>query len=87
MDKIQSIQKLLHDLFNFAQTEFDIGIGQQTGQIVLTEVKDQIKGGFEFVELSDFRPADFYQVDHIFVLEELEYSNFSQSSDWKLETP
>jgi hypothetical protein len=84
VDKIQSIQKLLHDLLNFSQTKFDIGIWQQTSQIVFTKVKDQVKGGLEFVELSNFGSTNFDEIDHIFMFQKLENPNFSQGSDREL---
>lgn len=44
---------------------------------MFTEIKDQVKGRLELVELSDFCPANFYQIDHIFMFEQLQNSYFS----------
>ena len=84
VNKIKAIEKLLHDFFNFPQAEFDISIREKTSQIMLTKVKHQVEGRFEFVELCHFGPANFYEVDNILVFEKLKDSDLSQSCDGKL---
>lgn len=51
---------------------------------MLAEVKDQVESGLEFVHLGDFCPADLNEIDHIFVLQELENSDLPQGSDGEL---
>lgn len=55
MDVVQSIEQHLHNLFDLCQSELHIGIAQQPGQVVLTEVKHQVDAAFVSVELSSFR--------------------------------
>ena len=43
MNVVQSIEKLIHDFLDFAKTELDIDVGQQPGQIVLTEVEHKVE--------------------------------------------
>lgn len=52
---------------------------------MFTKVKDQVKSGLEFVELSNFGTTYLYEIDHIFMFQQLENSNFSQCSDRELE--
>lgn len=54
VDVVQSIKQHLHDLLDFCQGELDIGITQQSSQVVLTKVKHQIDAAFVSVELSSF---------------------------------
>lgn len=51
---------------------------------MLTEVKHQVEGGLEFVHHGCFGSADFDEVDHILVLQELKDTNFSQGCDGEL---
>lgn len=55
MDVVQSIEQHLHDLLDLCQGELYIGIAQQPGQVVLTEVKHQVDAAFVSVELSSFK--------------------------------
>ena len=57
-----------------------------THQIVLTKVKYQIENWFVFVVFVCLRTTNFYQVNDIFVLEELKDSNFSKCGDRKLKS-
>ena len=43
---VKSIKELLHDFFDFTRWEFDCEITQQSSQIVLTKIKDEIKSRF-----------------------------------------
>lgn len=42
---VQAIQQLLQDLFDITQAKLHVHIGQQTSQIVFTEIEYQVKGG------------------------------------------
>lgn len=42
MDVVQAVEQHLHDLLDLRQGELDIRIAQETGQVVLTEVKHQV---------------------------------------------
>lgn len=55
-----------------------------THQIVLAEVKDQVENWFVFVVFVGLRPTNFYQVDDVLMLEELQNANFTESCDGKL---
>lgn len=55
VDVVQSIEQHLHDLLDLCQGELYIGITQQPGQVVLTEVKHQVDAAFVSVELSSFK--------------------------------
>lgn len=55
VDVVQSIKQHLHDLLDLCQGELDIGIAQQPGQVMLTEVKYQVDAAFVSVELSSFK--------------------------------
>ena len=52
---------------------------------MFTKVKDLVKSGLEFVELSNFGTTYLYEIDHIFMFQQLENPNFSQCSDRELE--
>ncbi len=54
MDVVQSIEQHLHDLLDLCQRELYIGIAQQSGQVVFTEVKHQVDAAFVSVELSSY---------------------------------
>lgn len=43
MDEVKAIEKLLHHLLDFSQREFHVGVAQQAGEIVFTEVEDKVK--------------------------------------------
>lgn len=42
VDVVQAVEQHLHDLLDLRQGELDIRIAQETGQVVLTEVKHQV---------------------------------------------
>lgn len=55
MDVVQPVQQHLHHLLDLGQRELHVGVAQQAGQVVLTEVKDQVDAAFVPVELRGFR--------------------------------
>ena len=58
VDVVQSIEQHLHDLLDLCQGELNVGVAQQPGQVVLTEVKHQVDAAFVSVELSSFKNND-----------------------------
>ena len=68
VDEVESLEHLLHHLLDLLQGELDIEVGQESGQIVLTEVKDQVEGGLVPVVCS----ADLDQVHNVVVVQQLE---------------
>lgn len=58
VDVVQSIEQHLHDLLDLCQGELHIGIAQQPGQVMLTEVKHQVDAAFVSVELSSFKSKE-----------------------------
>lgn len=58
VDVVQSIKQHLHDLLDLCQGELDVGIAQQPGQVVFTEVKYQVDAAFVSVVLSSFKSND-----------------------------
>ena len=55
MDVVQSIKQHLHDLFDLCQGELNIGVTQQPGQVMLTEVKHQVDAAFVSIVLCSFK--------------------------------
>ena len=55
VDVIKAIEQHLHDLLDFCQGELYIGVAQQPGQVMLTEVKHQVDAAFVSVELSGWQ--------------------------------
>ena len=78
---IEAVEQLLHDFFNFPQIEFDVDVAQESGEIVVAEIEDEIEGAFGTIVLRGFRAADFLQVDDVLVLEQLQNLNLSQRRD------
>jgi hypothetical protein len=48
---VESVEQLLHHFFNLPQAELDVHIGQESSQVVLAKVKDQVKCRLVAVEL------------------------------------
>lgn len=46
VDVVQSVEQHLHHLLDLRQGELDVGIAQEAGQVVLTEVKHQVDAAF-----------------------------------------
>lgn len=51
VDVVQSIQQHLHNFLDLSEGEFHICIAEQTGQVMLTEVKHQVDAALVSVEL------------------------------------
>lgn len=49
VDEVEAVEQLLHDLLNLPQRELHIGITQQTGQVMLTELEDEVECALEAV--------------------------------------
>lgn len=60
MDIIQSVEQLLHHLLDLAQTKLDYHVGQQSGQVVLAKVKDQVECGSVAIISRGLCPANLY---------------------------
>lgn len=43
VDEVKAVEKLLHHLLDFSQRELHVGVAQQAGEIVFTEVEDKVK--------------------------------------------
>ena len=68
VDEVESLKHLLHHLLDLLQSELDIEVGKESGEIVLAEVKDQVEGGLVSVVGS----ADLDQVHNVVVVQQLE---------------
>lgn len=51
MDVVEAVEQHLHHLLDLGQSELDVGVAQQAGQVVFTEVKHQVDGALVAVEL------------------------------------
>ena len=71
VDVVETLEDLLHHFLDLGQGELHINIAQQAGQIMLTEVKNQVEGCFVPV----VGPADLNQIDNVFVVELLKNAN------------
>lgn len=58
VDVVQSVEQHLHDLLDLCECKLYIGVAQQPGQVVLTEVKHQVDAAFVSVVLSSFKNND-----------------------------
>ena len=67
VDEVETIEQLLHHFLDFSQAELDIDIGEETSQIMFTEVKHQVKCGLVPVVLAGFCTADLNQINNIFM--------------------
>ena len=74
---------MLHDFFDLAQVKLDVDVAQKAGEIVVAEIKDEIKGAFEAVVLRGFGSANLLQVDDVLVFEQLQDLDFAQRRDGK----
>ena len=81
VDVVESVEELLHYTLDLAQRELDIEVREQPCQVVLTEVKDEVKGGLVPVELAGLAAAYLNQVDNVLVVEKLQYPALSQRRD------
>ena len=43
MDEVEPVEQLLHHLLDLAEVELDVGVAEQTGEVVLGEVEDQVE--------------------------------------------
>lgn len=84
MNVVQAIEQLLHHFLDLAQTELHVHVGQQTSQIVLTEIKDQVKGGPVPICGRSLGAADLDEINDILVLQQLQDADLTQSRDWEL---
>lgn len=48
---VKAVQQHLHDLLNLSQREFNISVAQQSGEVMLTEIKHQIDAALIAVKL------------------------------------
>ena len=49
VNEVQSIQQLLHHFLNLSQGKLDVGIAEQTSQVMLTELKHQEECALETI--------------------------------------
>ena len=45
VNKVKTIEKLLHNLLDLSQAELDIHVGEEARQVVLAEVEHQVECG------------------------------------------
>jgi hypothetical protein len=74
---VQSVQQLLQNFLYFTQTEFDVHIGQQSSQIVFTEIEYQVERRSVAVVFVCLRATDFQKIDDVLMLQQLENANFT----------
>ena len=43
MDEVEPVEELLHHLLDLAEVELDVGVAEQTGEVVLGEVEHQVE--------------------------------------------
>lgn len=84
MNVVESVQQLLHDLLDLAQTELYVDVGQQSGQIVFAKVEHQIERRAISIVCRCLRSTDFDQIYDVLVFEQLENADFTESRDWEL---
>lgn len=71
MNVIETIKELLHHFLDLTETEFNIHVGEESGQIMFTEIEYQIEGGTISIVGGGFCPTDFDQIDDILMFEQL----------------
>ena len=59
VDEVKPVQQLLHHFLDLAEVELDVGVAEQASQVMLSKVKDQVKGG-PVPNISDVR-GTFHQ--------------------------
>ena len=82
MNKIEALQQLRHDVLDLGQAELDVNVVQQTGQIVIAELENQIERSAVLVGVL-LCTTNLEQTDHVLVLEQLQYFDFTQCGDRK----
>ena len=70
VDEVEALKHLLHHLLDLLQGELDIEVGEEPGQVMFTEVKDQVESGLVPVVCS----ADLDQIHNVVVVQQLENS-------------
>lgn len=81
---VEAVEQLLHHLLDLAQTELDHDVGEQPGQVVFAEVKDQVECGSVAVVGRGLGPTYFYEIHYVLVLEQLQDPDLSQGGDGEL---
>ena len=82
VNEIEALQQLCHDLLDLGQAELDVHVVQQSGQIVIAKLENQVKGRSIFGGVL-LRSADLQQANHVLVFKKLQYLNLSQCGDRK----
>lgn len=60
---------MLHHLLDLAQTELDIHVREQTGQIVLTKIKYKVESRSVSIVRSRLGAANFDEINDVLVFE------------------
>ena len=76
---VETVEELLHDFLNLAQIELDVDVAEETSEIVIAEIEDEIKGAFKPVILRRLGPANLLEIDDVVVFEQLQDFDLSQS--------
>lgn len=58
VDVVQSIEQHLHNFLDLSQGELHISVAEQTGQVMLTEVKHQVDAALVSVELCGYSKGE-----------------------------
>ena len=77
VDVEESLAHLLHHLLYLARAELDVDVAEKAGQVVFTEIKDQVERCLVTTVLT----ADLQQVHDVLVVQQLEDPHLSQGRD------
>jgi len=80
---VETVEQLLHDFLDLAEIELDVDVAQESGEIVIAEIENEIKGGFEAIVLGRLGAANLLQVDDVVVFEQLQDLDLPQRRDGK----
>ena len=70
VDEVEALKHLLHHLLDLLQGELYIEVREESGQVMFTEVKDQVESGLVPVVCS----ADLNQIHNVVVVQQLKNS-------------
>lgn len=85
MDVVQPVQQLLHHFLDLSQAELDHHVGEEASQIVLAKVKHQVEGGSVAIVARGFGTTDFYEINDVFVFEQLQDTDLAEGCDGELD--